>query len=59
MNLADRFDDLALWIAFHLPRRLVYWCAVRVIGHASYIHRQQEMDTLTPAQCLKAWREKA
>lgn len=23
------------WIAWHLPKRLVYWCAVRVGAHAT------------------------
>jgi hypothetical protein len=33
-------DRFWIWLAWHLPRRLVYWCAIRVGTH--------EPKTLTP-----------
>ena len=32
MNMKDKFYQ---WWAWHLPRRLVYWCFVRVAAHAT------------------------
>lgn len=48
-------DEFCFWVARHLPRRLVYWCAIRLMAHAAHQHPQTEVDTLSPAQCLKAW----
>lgn len=28
-------ERLWMWIAFHLPRPLAYWCAIRVGAHAT------------------------
>lgn len=28
-------DKIAMWIAWHLPRWLVYWCAIRLNAHAT------------------------
>lgn len=28
-------DKLCLWIAFRLPRRIVYWAAVRLVSRAT------------------------
>lgn len=28
-------DKFAHWIARHLPKRIVYWCAIRVSAHAT------------------------
>ena len=30
-----RRERLAMWIAWHLPRWLAYWCFVRVAAHAT------------------------
>lgn len=31
-----------MWIAWHLPRRLVYWCTIRVATHEPKHLTQQE-----------------
>jgi len=48
-------DDICCWIADRLPRRLVYWCAVRLMANASRQRSAREVNALTPAGCLKAW----
>jgi hypothetical protein len=46
-----------IWLAWKLPRELTYWCAVRVMAHASERFPSKEVDSLTPADCLKSWNE--
>ena len=48
-------NEFYCWLANKLPRGLAYWCAIRVMSHAACANPAQEVDTLTPAQCLKAW----
>lgn len=43
------------WLAHRLPRRLVYFCFVRVWANASFVYHDQEVGTLTPNQMLDAW----
>lgn len=50
-------DRVFYWLAYRLPQRLAYWAAVRVMAHASHAHGSREMDAITPADCLKAWRQ--
>lgn len=48
----------AMWLAWHLPHELVYWCAVRVVTHASTTTlRHTEMGAITAADALEAWEE--
>jgi len=42
-----------MWLAWHMPREIVYWCAVRVVTHAS----AAPDGALTAAQALEAWEE--
>jgi hypothetical protein len=55
--MKEHIDNAICWIAHLLPRRLAYWCAIRVIAHASRVYVNKEMDALTPADCLKAWKK--
>lgn len=55
--IARWYDNACCWLAWCLPRRLVKWCAVRVIAHASTVHSSMEMDAISPSQCMKAWSE--
>jgi hypothetical protein len=32
---AGTLDDFCLWLARHLPKRLVYWCALTVVSFAT------------------------
>lgn len=50
-------DDFYCWLADRMPRGLVYWCAVRLMANASATHSAREVNSLTPAGCLKAWRK--
>lgn len=55
--LSDLHDEVASFVARHLlPRRVVYWAAIHLMTYASTVHATKEMDALTPADCLKAWR---
>lgn len=46
-----------MFIAWRLPRPIVYWCAVRLMAHATYRRPTTVVDNLSPADCLKAWTE--
>ena len=47
---------LWLWLAWRLPRKLVYWCAVRVGAHAT---QGDYSDTVVPEllvmEALERW----
>jgi len=45
------------WLADHMPRRLVYLAAVRLITEGSRFHSMTvDCDkALTPSQCLRYW----
>ena len=47
-------EKLAIWMAWHLPRSLVYWCAVRV-GAAPSLYGDQVVPELTVRDALKRW----
>ena len=44
-----------IWLAWKLPKPLVYFAAERLIAHAGATHAAPNMNALTPAQCLRAW----
>ena len=48
-------SDLWFRLAWLVPRRLAYWCAVRVIDHASGVLLSVEVDAMRPSQILQAW----
>ena len=51
-----RIDALCLWIADHLPRRVVYWCAIRLGVHATLgRYSQQIVPDLYFMDVLKRW----
>ena len=33
--MRKRRENFTIWVAFHLPRYLVMWCAVRLMAHAT------------------------
>lgn len=47
---------IVMWLAWHLPRRLVYWSTVRAISHAAVVLPRTELDAITPSDVLKAWK---
>lgn len=46
---------LVMWLAWHMPREVVYWCTVRVILYAA--NRLPGKDTLTTKEILEIWEE--
>ena len=49
-------DKIAMWIAWKLPKRVVYWCAIRVTAHATtgdYSH--QIVPDLTAMDAVQRW----
>lgn len=52
-NLVER---LTIFVAWRLPRRLVYWCAIRVGAHATQgPYSDQEVPALTAMDAIKRW----
>lgn len=57
-----RFKELKekslMWIAWHLPRRLVEWCYPRVHSYAiSTEYTDKHPDEVTWLMALKCWRK--
>lgn len=51
-----RVDRAWRWLAWKIPRRLVYWCAVRLIAHAtSGKYSAQEVPALVAIDALNRW----
>lgn len=49
-------DRLCIWIAWMLPRRLVKWCAARLMAHATYgPYEDQVVSELTALDALGRW----
>ena len=49
-------EKLLMWFAWKLPRSLVYWCAVRVMAHATVgPHAGQVVPELSALIALKRW----
>lgn len=49
-------DKVMLWIAYRLPRRLVYWCGIRLMAHATVgPYQDQHVVDLTAIDALERW----
>jgi len=49
-------DKIAMWIAWKLPTRLVYWCAMRVTAYATQgEYSNQIVPDLTAMNALKRY----
>ena len=49
-------NKLCLWVAWRLPKRLVYWCAMRVNAHATTgEHSAQNVPELTAFEASERW----
>jgi hypothetical protein len=52
-------DARKLWVAQHVPRWLVYWCAIRLMAHAtSGKHDRQGVNALTAMEALDRWEDR-
>jgi len=53
-------DRFWWWLAFHLPRRVAYFAAVRVAAHATQGRwSHQEVPALTAMDAIKRWERAA
>jgi hypothetical protein len=51
------YKKVLIGIAWHLPKNLVYWCAIRVMAHATTgQYSSQIVPDLTAADALKRWK---
>ena len=49
-------DKFCMWLAWKLPKRLVYFCAIRVDAHATTNeYSNQIVPDLTAMDALKRW----
>ena len=52
----SRKDKVAKWVAYMLPKRIVYWAAFRVISNATTgKHSKQEVPALTCVEAMARW----
>ncbi len=48
-------EAFIIWLAWRLPRRLIYWCAIRVAAEGSVENPQTAMPELTAMDALHSW----
>jgi len=50
-------EALAMWVAWRLPRWLVYWASIRLIAAATQDepHREEQVPELTAMDALQRW----
>jgi hypothetical protein len=49
-------EKALLFVVWKLPRKLVYWCAIRVMAHATQgQYGNQEVPALLAMDALKRW----
>jgi hypothetical protein len=49
-------EQLAMFIAWRLPKSVVYWCAIRLIAHATQgEYSYQIVPDLSAMDALKRW----
>lgn len=50
-------NAVAGWLAHMLPRRVVFACLLRVIGHSMELDRHRGMSKVTAMALINEWRE--
>jgi len=60
LSLFERFAGwLTIWIAWHLPKMIVYHCTIRLAAHATMgEHDHQIVPELTVMDALDRWTER-
>lgn len=49
-------ERIMMWIAWHLPKTLVYWCSIRMIAYATQgEYSNQEVPALGAMDALHRW----
>ena len=52
----SRSEKFWFWLAWKLPRKLVYWCALRVCAYATQgYYSETYVPELTAMDALKRW----
>lgn len=50
-------DKFYQWLAFRLPKRLAYWCYIRIHSYATVTKFKDKIpDEVTWHQALEAWK---
>lgn len=50
------FNDVMMWVAWHLPRRLVTWAVIRCFAHATTgEYGTTEPDSLRYGELMRRW----
>lgn len=52
-------NTAAGWLAHILPRRVVFACLLRVIGHSVELDRHRGVSRITATRLIEEWREVA
>lgn len=56
-RLQARIGDSYRWLAWRLPRRLVFWCAVRLVVNATTApYPEEQSDTLSWGEVIARWK---
>lgn len=57
LNLTDVRDGVARWVAYRLPRRVVYFAAIRLGAHATSDEHETVLDVpeLLLVDALERW----
>jgi hypothetical protein len=50
---ASRIEKFWIWVAWRMPRELVYWCAIRLLTDKNPLNP----DARIASDALKSWRE--
>ena len=49
-------EKIVIFISWHLPRSVVYWCAIRLLAHATQgEYSDQNVPYLYAMDALKRW----
>lgn len=52
-------EKIAQFIAWHLPRKVIYWCAIRLMANATQgQYEKQEVPSLLAMEALQRWEPK-
>ena len=53
--MRNLIESLNRWIAWRLPKSLVYWCAIRLLAHATTGKNSRSPNGLNFMDALTAW----
>lgn len=48
-------EKIICWIAFHLPRYLIYWCAIRLLKQATLVYSDRSPYEIDILEAIDAW----